>query len=74
MPQDARVEALRSMVCANLCTDAELAEVLGVSRRTVYRFTQRGLPVVKIGARRWVDATAASAWLAANCVLAPKAA
>jgi hypothetical protein len=66
LEQNARVETLRATLCANLFSDAELAAALGVSLRTVYRFAERGLPIVKIGPRRWVDPTAASAWLVAN--------
>jgi excisionase family DNA binding protein len=56
-------------------TVAEVAEVMRLSRMTVYRFVQRGdLPAVRVGRSYRVPADALEAYLAAAEVLSDDAA
>jgi excisionase family DNA binding protein len=56
-------------------TVAEVAEVMRLSRMTVYRFVQRGdLPAVRVGRSYRVPADALDAYLAASEVLGDDAA
>lgn len=56
-------------------TVAEVAEVMRLSRMTVYRFVQRGdLPAVRVGRSYRVPADALDAYLAAAEVLGDDAA
>jgi hypothetical protein len=61
-----RIATLRSVCLGGLCTDAELAEALSASLRTVRRYVARGMPVVMICRRRYFEPAAVSAWLLEN--------
>jgi hypothetical protein len=58
-----RIATIRNVCLAGLCTDAELAEALSASQRTVRRYIARGMPVVMICRRRHFEPAAVSAWL-----------
>lgn len=65
-PSD-RISAIRKICYGDLCSDTELAAALSLSVRTVHRYIARGMPMVKIGRRRYFEPEASAAWLRENC-------
>jgi excisionase family DNA binding protein len=64
-----RFRELRAIVCHDLFTVAELSKALGVSDTTIERLAAKGMPIVRIGGRKWINPQDTAAWLAANCHL-----
>lgn len=50
-------------ILAGLHTRDETATEIGCSVRTILRWERQGLPVIRVGARRWHDPEAVRIWL-----------
>lgn len=63
-PHDADfIAAGRAKLFENLYTHEQISTIFQFSDRAMYDYTARGMPFIKVGARRYFDIEAVRAWL-----------